>query len=98
VPPNTPQNIAPRAQPQPALPLANGAAAAGSDPGADLVRWLFPAYIFFILVGFFALRAPGVMPAGNDLNPDRAVFTSVNAATLTGFQFSMHPSIFSVPG
>jgi trk system potassium uptake protein TrkH len=69
-----------------------------SDPGADVVRWLFPAYIFLILVGFFALRSPGVMPSGNDLNPDRAVFTSVNAATLTGFQLSMHPSIFSVFG
>lgn len=83
-------------QPQPALPLERRPT--GADPGADLVRWLFPAYILLILVGFFALRAPGVMPAGNDLNPDRAVFTSVNAATLTGFQLSMHPSIFSAPG
>jgi trk system potassium uptake protein TrkH len=66
--------------------------------GADIVRWLFPTYIFVILAGFFALRAPGIMPAGNELNPDRAVFTSVNAATLTGFQLSMHPSVFSVGG
>jgi trk system potassium uptake protein TrkH len=91
VPPYTTPKIAP----QPALPLESGT---GDDTGANIVRWLFPAYIFLILVGFFALRAPGVMPAGNDLNPDRAVFTSVNAATLTGFQLSMHPSIFSVPG
>jgi trk system potassium uptake protein TrkH len=68
------------------------------DAGANVVRWLFPAYIFLILVGFFALRAPGVMPSGNELNPDRAVFTSVNAATLTGFQLSMHPTIFSIGG
>ncbi|MDB5320399.1 MAG: potassium transporter KtrB [Phycisphaerales bacterium] len=91
MPPNTTQKIAP----EPALPLASGTS---DDVGANIVRWLFPAYIFLILVGFFALRAPGVMPAGNDLNPDRAVFTSVNAATLTGFQLSMHPSIFSLPG
>jgi trk system potassium uptake protein TrkH len=79
------------------LPLS-GALSAIDDAGANVVRWMFPAYIFMILVGFFALRTPGVMPAGNDLNPDRAVFTSVNAATLTGFQLSMHPSIFSVGG
>lgn len=68
------------------------------DPGANVVRWLFPAYIFVILLGFFALRVPGVMPGGNKLNPDRAVFTSVNAATLTGFQYSIHPSEFYEPG
>jgi trk system potassium uptake protein TrkH len=79
---------------QPALPLDGMA----DDPGAAVVRWLFPAYIFMILVGFFALRAPSVMPAGNELNPDRAVFTSVNAATLTGFQLSIHPSEFYTPG
>ena len=68
------------------------------DPGASLVRWLFPAYIFVILIGFFALRVPGVMPGGNELNPDRAVFTSVNAATLTGFQYSIDPTGFFTPG
>lgn len=77
-----------------------GAGAAGEgDFAAELVRWLFPAYIFMILLGFFALQGRGVAtPAGNELNPDRAVFTSVNAATLTGFQLSMHPSEFFVPG
>jgi len=78
-----------------ALPLQGALA---SDRGADVVRWLFPAYIFLILAGFFALRSPGIMPSGNQLNPDRAVFTSVNAATLTGFQLSIHPSVFSVGG
>jgi trk system potassium uptake protein TrkH len=68
------------------------------DPGAELVRWLFPAYILLILVGFFVLRADFVMPTGNALAPDRAVFTSVNAATLTGFQLSIHPSTFEPPG
>jgi trk system potassium uptake protein TrkH len=80
------------------LDYASPAGLSGGDRGADVVRWLFPAYIFMILVGFFALRAPGVMPTGNDLNPDRAVFTSVNAATLTGFQMTMHPTAFSPGG
>lgn len=80
--------------PQPAIPLATSAV----DTGAELVRWLFPAYIFLILVGFFVLRAPGISPAGNTLNHDRAVFTSVNAASLTGFQLSMHPRDFSTGG
>lgn len=81
--------------PSPGAPLQGGP---GVDTGADIVRWLFPTYIFLILAGFFGLRAPGIMPAGNELNPDRAVFTSVNAATLTGFQLSMHPSVFSLAG
>jgi trk system potassium uptake protein TrkH len=75
-----------------------GGASAEADRGADVVRWLFPAYIFVILIGFFALRGDFVMPRNNALNPDRAVFTSVNAATLTGFQLSMHPTVFFTGG
>jgi trk system potassium uptake protein TrkH len=90
------------ARPSGELPLeyaaARSAALGVEDFAANLVRWLFPAYIFIILVGFFVLRSPGIMPAGNELNPDRAVFTSVNAATLTGFQLSMHPSVFDLTG
>lgn len=82
--------------PLPALPLQSGGV--DQDSGANLVRWLFPAYIFIILIGFFLLRIPGVMPEGNDLSPDRAVFTAVNAATLTGFQYSIHPTRFFPPG
>ena len=85
------------------LPLSYASrAAAGTsaqnDRGADVVRWLFPAYIFVILIGFFALRGDFVMPRNNALNPDRAVFTSVNVATLTGFQLSMHPTAFFTGG
>ena len=67
------------------------------DAGAELVRWLFPAYIFSVLIGFFVLRARGVLPIGSD-SPDRALFTSVNAATLTGFQLSVHPTSFGTTG
>jgi trk system potassium uptake protein TrkH len=85
------------------LPLWYGSTAAGTaagadDRGADVVRWLFPAYIFVILVGFFLLSSRLTMPGGNTLNPDRAVFTAVNVATLTGFQLNMHPAQFFTTG
>lgn len=83
---------------RPPLDYASARTASPADPGAEIVRWLFPAYIFLILIAFFALRIPGVKPAGNTLNHDRAVFTSVNAATLTGFQLSIHPREFSSGG
>ena len=67
------------------------------DRGADVVRWLFPAYIFLILLSFFALWRPGAMPIGTNTH-DRAVFQAVNAATLTGFQLSIHPSAYYLPG
>ncbi len=68
------------------------------DAAAEVVRWLFPIYIFIILIGFFLLRADSVMPAGNHLTHDRAVFQAVNAATLTGFQLSIHPTEYFTPG
>jgi trk system potassium uptake protein len=90
----TPDNR-PADRPAPPAPLDYSTL---QDPAADVVRWLFPVYIFLILAGFFALRLPGVQPAGNELNPDRAVFTSVNAGTLTGFQLNIHPSEFGAVG
>lgn len=68
------------------------------DLTAEVVRWLFPAYIFLMLAGFFVLRTNLVMPAGNELTHDRAIFTSINAATLTGFQLSIHPKNFFIGG
>jgi trk system potassium uptake protein TrkH len=87
--------------PKSTLPLeysAGATPAADHDPGEELVRWLFPAYIMLILVGFFVLRLRGITPSGNELAPDRAVFTAVNAATLTGFQLSIHPTGFETLG
>jgi trk system potassium uptake protein TrkH len=89
----------PAPAPKSNLPLEySGGAPGAHDPGEELVRWLFPAYIMLILVGFFVLRVRGVTPAGNELSPDRAVFTAVNAATLTGFQLSHHPTGFETVG
>ena len=42
-----------------------------------------------ILAGYFVLRSPGASVAGNEITADRAIFTAVNAATLTGFQSSI---------
>jgi Trk-type K+ transport system membrane component len=56
---------------------------------ANLVNWLFPAYVVMILAGYFLLRSSGASHAGNEINADRALFAAVNAATLTGFQSSI---------
>ncbi len=45
--------------------------------------------------GFAALRLPGTMVAGNELNIDRATFTAINAATLTGFQLNVGAGQFN---
>src|SRR5215470_11269320 len=57
-----------------------------SSFGRLLANWLFPLYVLMITGGYFALRSDGAMARGNELNVDRALFASINAATLTGFQ------------
>src|SRR5204863_1440231 len=58
----------------------------GKGFGRALANWLFPLYVLMITGGYFALRSEGAMAKGNELNVDRALFASINAATLTGFQ------------
>jgi trk system potassium uptake protein len=53
--------------------------------GRTLVGWLMPAYVAIIFIGYLMLRAPRAMAAGEELGSVRALFSSVNAATLTGF-------------
>src|SRR6185437_15357433 len=48
--------------------------------------WLVVGYFILVWVGGTALRQPGVMANGDQLNPDRATFLAANCATLTGFQ------------
>jgi trk system potassium uptake protein len=55
----------------------------GGGFGRDLANWLFPAYLLMIAVGFFAIWKHG-SPAGNP-NPVRALFLTMNCATLSGF-------------
>jgi len=59
---------------------------AGRGFGRLLANWLFPLYVLMITGGYFALRGEGSMAKGNELNVDRALFASINAATMTGFQ------------
>jgi trk system potassium uptake protein TrkH len=58
---------------------------------------LFPLYVLMITGGYFALRAEGSMVRGNELNVDRALFASINAATLTGFQQAVGLSQYLEP-
>jgi Trk-type K+ transport system membrane component len=51
-----------------------------------LAATLIVGWIALIGYGAIALRQPGVMVDGEQLAPSRAVFLSMNAATLTGFQ------------
>jgi Trk-type K+ transport system membrane component len=60
----------------PAIPLGGGF-------GRDLANWLFPAFLLMIVAGFFAIWKIG-SAAGNP-NPVRALFLTMNCATLSGF-------------
>jgi trk system potassium uptake protein TrkH len=57
--------------------------------GGVLCAAVLAVYLIAIVFVCPALRAPGIVPNGNETTWDRAVFTSVNAATLTGFQQTM---------
>jgi trk system potassium uptake protein TrkH len=47
------------------------------------------AWAVLILLVCALIRVPGIVPHGNETTWDRAVFTAVSAATLTGFQQTM---------
>jgi trk system potassium uptake protein len=55
-------------------------------PAERIARWLGGAYFLLIVIAALALRLPGSTIRGNELSLERCVFTSFNAATLTGFQ------------
>ena len=64
------------------------AAAAPRHPGGDepgIFSWLVPAYLGVILLGAAVFKFGPVMARGHEMSTARAVFTAVNAATLTGF-------------
>jgi trk system potassium uptake protein TrkH len=63
--------------------------------GRDTAWGFFLGYLVLISAGFAALRLPGTMVRGNELNVDRAVFTVINAATLTGFQLNVGAGQFN---
>ena len=55
------------------------------DDGLGALPWLVPAYLLLILVGAAVFKFGPVMARGHEMSTARAVFTAVNAATLTGF-------------
>jgi trk system potassium uptake protein TrkH len=65
----------------PKLPLLHAAAL-----GPQLSLWLAGAYFVLLLIGVAVFRLPGATIRGNEISFERAVFTVINAATLTGFQ------------
>jgi trk system potassium uptake protein len=82
--------LAPRSAEKPKpKPPAPAPARAHSPPQAPtLAAWLFPAYLGVIFIGYASLRSSFATAAGEELGMTRALFWSVNAATLTGFPMS----------
>ncbi len=63
--------------------------AASSDYGPTLSFGMLAIYLTLIILGFLIIRFGGIAQAGNEMSLRRSLFTSVNAATLTGFQQSI---------
>src|SRR5687768_5797365 len=80
-------HVTPRPTPPPrnAVLEYTGALPTG-DRGAAVARNLVLAFLGFVVVGFLALQLPGVRVTGQEMGFRRALFASVNATTLTGFQ------------
>ena len=53
--------------------------------GRIVASWLFPAYLVVIFLGYLLMHSSLAMNHGNEMGAGQALFTSVNAATLTGF-------------
>jgi trk system potassium uptake protein TrkH len=56
------------------------------------------AYLLLILIGVVVFRTEGTMVRGNEMSRDRAIFTVLNAVTLTGFQQTTSVSEYRWPG
>jgi Trk-type K+ transport system membrane component len=65
---------------------------------SDVFGWAIPVYMLLLSGGFAFLRSPLATMRGNELSIDRAVFTVINAVTLTGFQQTMGLDELRVPG
>ena len=50
----------------------------------SLVRWLVLSWLGLVVIGILAVGTPGALAAGNAVAFERAVFTSLNVATLSG--------------
>jgi len=63
--------------------------AAEAPPGGRLCLAVVAIYLIAMAIACVVIRSPGVVPSGNETTWDRSIFTSINAATLTGFQQTM---------
>jgi trk system potassium uptake protein TrkH len=63
-----------------------------------LAGWLFPGYLAIVFLGYVLMRTPGATVAGQELSTIRAIFWSVNAATLTGFPQGTSVDLFPTFG
>src|SRR5215469_5314809 len=57
--------------------------------GGKLCAAVVVAYLLAMALVCLAIRVPGIVPSGNETTWDRSIFTSINAAALTGFQQTM---------
>jgi trk system potassium uptake protein len=57
--------------------------------GARAFAWMLTAYLVLMAVAVVIIRLGVVTAAGGELSLDRTIFTSINAATLTGFQMDV---------
>jgi Trk-type K+ transport system membrane component len=55
------------------------------------------AFTVLILVGYISLHIKGTLASGNPMSNDRALFTAINATTLTGFQYSLGMEQYNPP-
>lgn len=56
-----------------------------SSFGRELAGWVIPIYLALILAGFLILKLPSATVTGSEIPVPRALTTSVNAVTNTGF-------------
>ena len=68
-------------------------------PGSDFIVsiLLMLAFLAMIALGYGAFRRPGSMADGSPMNVDRAIFMSINAATLTGFPMTIPIETYNPP-
>ncbi len=71
-------------------------AAAGAIPA--VVPVVMAAWLAVTLLASAVVRVPGIVPHGNETTWDRAIFTAVSAATLSGFQQTMGVGEMAVAG
>ena len=67
--------------------------------GRDTALLLWLLWLYLAMIGVeAAVLASGGYGSGNEMDWSRALFTSVNAATLTGFQHVVATNEYLLPG